>query len=218
MAPRNPKIDPNVIEFDMRGVEPRREGGKAAHVPPGDYLLEVVKAEAVAIKSGADAGKPQIAWQMQIKAVGVENAHDPEALAGIGDVIYLNTKVKYANPKTQGWFLRNLLMDLLGADTTGNTGTLRLDDKAGKRVAATLVDGKPYTKIDDDGNEVTTIRSEIKYTYPADKFVGAGGAQEGAPAPTAKANGVATPEQAKAAIEEPDADEEEMEELAVQSL
>lgn len=224
-AAGKPGTDENVINLNFGGVAPRREGGKAAHVPPGDYLLEVVSAKNVPIKSGRNQGKRQIAWQYKIVDTAVDSA---AARAGIGDSIYVNTQVEWADPAKQGWFLRNMLNDLLNTDVTGATNVkLQLDDKAGKRLGATLADGDEYQAknadgelmFDDDGNAVMRIRSEIKYTFPASKFVPASGedVEEAAPAPKAAKNGASSAQEAAVAVTEADEDED-VEELDVQSL
>lgn len=207
-----PGTDENVVKLDFRNVGERKEGGKAAHVPPGDYLLEVASVKNVPVANGANKGKRQLAWIFRI--VGVSAANDTEeARSGIGDTVYLNTMVEWTDPKKQGWFLRNLIEDLLEAQVTGAALNLKLDDKAGKRLGVTLVDGEPW-------GDDQTVRSEIKYTFPASRFIPAGGAAPAAAAaPSAKAesNGVSTAEEATEAVEAATEDED-IEELPVQSL
>lgn len=231
--PTAPKIDPNVAHLDFRGLRPR-SGGKRASVPDGDYLLEVTDAKVVAIKSGANRGKPQIAWKFKIAAVSKQLAHLAEARKGIGDSLYLNTGIF---KESKGlFFVRNLVDDLMydalqGKSTTGSELDLRLDDKIGRTVGATLVLGAEEEWIDDDGNEHTSQNSEIKFTFPASKFQGAapaasddedeGDEEEEAPAPKpapkARSNGKAEAEAAAEAVSTADEDED-IEELPVQSL
>lgn len=210
-----PGTDENEIQLDFRNVKPRG-GGRAAQIPPGDVLLEVISAKNVAVKN--KPSERQIAWQFRVVAVANQ---DEDSINGIGDTVYTNTGLG----ENSIWFLRNLLDDLLGVETTGKAPKVRLDDKVGKQVGATLNWGKPY-------GEDNTIRSEIKATFPAARFIAAHGgatqAQEDdepveveapkpAAAPKARSNGVATPAAAAEAVSTADEDED-LEELQIQSL
>lgn len=232
-ATRTSKLDPNVVNLDFTDLRPR-SGGPRAHVPEGDYLLEVTGAEHKPVANGQNKGKPQIAWRFKIVAVDPSLAHVKEAREGIGASVYLNTRV---DKESKGlFFLRNLVDDLMadklkGASTTGAKLEFRLDDKVGLRVGATLVDGNPYNFTDDDGVEQSRVSSEIKFTYPASKFRGAAAAPAAqddaeeaeeapaaAPAPKAKQNGAAAAQAAAEAVTDDDGDDEDVEALDIQSL
>lgn len=209
-----PGTDENVISIDARGVGERKEGGKVASGLVGDFLLKIRSAKNVAVRSGKNAGKRQIAWLFEI----VGTPDDAESKAGLGCVIYLNTMVEWADPEKQGWFLTNLLEDLLGATIRGTATKLTLDDKAGKLLGATLADGDPYDYENKDTGEVEQrTRSEIKYTFPASRFVGfvpGGAGHKGEDSGSAKS---ASP--TKAAEQVATADEgEDTDELDVQSI
>jgi hypothetical protein len=211
---KGPGTDENVVNLDFTKLDPRG-GGKAAQVPAGDYLLQLTAAKNVPINN--QAGRRQIAAQLRI--VGTPNF--AAAKAGMGETVYQNLQIM---PDSGGlWFTRNFVDDLTGKETTGKAFALRLDDKIGMLIGGTLADGKPYT----DKNYEEQVRSEIKGTFPASRFIGynpaEGGAaeddseEEEAPAPKAASNGRAAKKAVEAAAEEvassDDEDEIEVEEL-----
>jgi hypothetical protein len=198
-----PGTDEAVINLDFRNVGPRG-GGKAAHVPEGDYLLELTAAKNAPV---ANSTNRQVALQFRI----IGTPPHAEAKAGMGDTVYQNAQLG----EKSLWFLRNMLEDLLGKEVTGKAITLTFAEHIGKRVGATLADGKPYTNKDGD----ETVRSEVKYTFPAARFVGynpaLGGSseqpdEEDAPAPKAAQNGRASAQEAAAAVTESSADDDEI--------
>lgn len=197
-----PGTDENAVNLDFTKLGPRG-GGRAAHVPGGDYLLELTGAKNVPIQN--QAGRRQIAAQLRIVATGVD---DPEALAGLGDTVYQNLQVM---PDSKGlWFTRNFIEDLTGKEVTGKAFQLTLEDKIGMRIGATLGDGKEFLNKE---NELTT-RSEVKYTFPADRFVAVGGKKGSA---KATANGAASAEDAADAVAET-SDEDEEEDIPIAGL
>ena len=205
----SPGTDENSILLDFSKVGPRG-GGRAAHVPEGDYLLEVAQLKNVEIASGDNKGGRMIGAQLRI--VGTPNS--PEARKGMGDTVYQNMQIG----EKSLWFVRNLIEDLTGKEVTGQALRLPLDKMTGKQVGATLVDGRPYERVDKDtGEVVTTIRSEIKYTFPAERFVGYR-AGESAVAAKADENGISTPAAAAAAVSEPEPSPDEQDDLDVQDL
>jgi len=98
MEARMPTKGPSKITVDFSGVEERREGGgRAAHVPEGDYLLRV---EACELKSKKDdATSKYLNWRVTIAA--------PEKYKNAGSIWHTTTL------KQEGlWSLRNFLEDL----------------------------------------------------------------------------------------------------------
>lgn len=212
----NPGTDENVVQIDFRGLTPRG-GGRAARGPEGDYLLQLVAAKNVQI-NGKPATQRQIAAQFRV----IGSPDFKEAREVIGSTVYTNLQIM---PDSKGlWFTRNVLEDLLEKDVTGKAVKLTLDEHINKLVGATLQDGKPFVpKNSETGEEVTNL--EIKYSFPASRFVGynpsaGGGAapsqdeddeEEEAPAPKAKSNGKAPAKAAAEAVAESSEDEEEIE-------
>ena len=90
-----PKL-PSKLTVDFSQVEDRREGGKAAHVPTGDYLLKVVGCE---LKTKQDATSKYLNWRLTI--------HSPEKYKSAGSIWHV-TSLK---PEAL-WNLRNFLEDL----------------------------------------------------------------------------------------------------------
>jgi hypothetical protein len=219
----HPGTDENVVNLDFRNLTPR-SGGRGAHVPAGDYLLEIVSAKNVNVKGKTDR---QISVQQRI--VGTPNY--AKAREGIGQTVYTNLQVM---PDSKGlWFTRNYLEDLLGKEITGKAATLTLSEHIGKRIGATLQDGKPFVpKNSESGDEET--RSEVAGTFPASRFVGynpatgeAGGDDEDAedeeeappaPAPKARANGRAPAQAAEAAVEAVTASSDDEDDLDIEEL
>lgn len=207
-----------------------RKGGRSAHVPPGDYLLEVTDAEVVSVKSDPSGKKKQVAWIFRIK--GGE--------AGIGQIVYYYTSLD--ETKRGGlWQLRNLLSDLAGGtEIAKSKANIDLTSKIGKQVGATLVDDEPYMptdesgspKLNPDGSQVVIEKSVISLTFPASSFVGIAAhaaqtqpvpqvpAQAAAPAPAAVVqNGaVADPVAVAAAIAQPAVEDADIEPLPVADL
>lgn len=211
-----PNTDENVIIIDARNLSPRG-GGRGAKAPIGDYLLEVVSMKNVAIANGKNKGQRQVAIVTRI----VGTPDEPEARACTGDSVYANAGIG----ENSVWFLRNIIDDMLGADITGTSTSLRLDDKVGKRFGATLVPGDEFVNKQDEMD----WRSEIKNTFPASKFVGASSGGNAPAAAEEEADEAPAPKPAKAApkaaaaaaaeaVNEPGGEDEDIEELPVQSL
>jgi hypothetical protein len=99
MEARMPRpVLPATLSVDFSQVEERREGGgKAAHVPEGDYLLKVLGSELRSKKD--DETSKYLSWRLGIVK--------PEKYTNAG-VIYFVTSLK---PEAL-WNLRNFLEDL----------------------------------------------------------------------------------------------------------
>lgn len=87
---------PAVLTLDFSNVGERTEGGRAAHVPEGDYLFKPTKVELRSKKD--DESSKYLSWVMAIQA--------PEKYKG--RVIYFITSLKAESL----WNLRNLLEDM----------------------------------------------------------------------------------------------------------
>lgn len=128
---------PSKLTVDFSNVEDRREGGKAAHVPEGDYLLKVVGAELKSKKD--DETSKYLSWRLVIAK--------PERYKNAGS-IYHTTSLK---PESL-WSLRNFIEDM-GITVPKKAIALPIAEivKAGKLIGATLEDdeynGKVKSKI-----------------------------------------------------------------------
>lgn len=128
---------PSKLTVDFSNVEDRREGGKAAHVPEGDYLLKVGGIELKSKKD--DESSKYLNWRFTIVA--------PEKYKNAGSVYFI-TSLK---PESL-WNLRNLLEDL-GITVPKKAVGLPIAEiaKSGRIVGATLEDdeynGKVKSKI-----------------------------------------------------------------------
>lgn len=142
------------LSVDMTNVPDRREGGRAAHVPEGDYVLKVRDASFVPVASGANQGKHQALWVLDI----VKPAKHKSAGS-----IWHRTGIW---PEAV-WAFRNFLQDLKGgAELPKKAVNVDLSRYIGAEIGATLVDGEPYGK---PGQE-KRVKSEISQTFPASKY------------------------------------------------
>ena len=142
------------LSVDFSQVEDRREGGKAAHVPEGDYLLRVDGCEKRQNK--AKDGE-YLAWKMGIAK--------PEKYKTKG-FIYHNTSLK---PEAL-WNLRNFLEDL-GLKIEKKTLNIPIAKIVANHmlIGATLQDGEPYND---------KVKSEIAATFHKSKFEDTGEEEE----------------------------------------
>jgi len=128
---------PTKLTVDFSQVEDRREGGRSAHVPEGDYLLKIAGVELKAKKD--DESSKYLSWRFTIAA--------PEKYKNAGS-IYTVTSLKPENL----WSLRNLLDDL-GITVPKKAVALPLAEiaKSGRICGATLEDdeygGKVKSKV-----------------------------------------------------------------------
>jgi len=140
---------PAKISVDFSDVEDRRAGGgKAAHVPEGDYLLQVVGCERRK-KKDSDPAQYYLSWQCAIAK--------PEKFKNKG-VIYHNTSLK---PEAL-WSLRNFLEDL----------GFKVEKKAISLPIASIVEKKPLIGATlEDGDEYNgKIKSQIAATFKKSEY------------------------------------------------
>jgi len=142
-----PKV-PSKLSIDFSNVEDRREGGKAAHVPPGDYLVQVVGCELKTKKD--DETSKYLSWRLQIVT--------PEKYKGAG-TIWHTTSLK---PEAL-WNLRNFLEDL-GISVPKKS----VDVPIQAIVAKKLIIG--VTLDDDTYNEKT--KSKVQATFKKADYEG----------------------------------------------
>lgn len=148
--PRDGEKKVTKLSVDLSGVPERREGGRAARVPEGDYILKLKDAYFTKVKAGSkNAGQPQAVWVFEIA--------QPSKYKSAGSIFY----------RTGMWpdalfSFRNILQDLLnGKEIPKKVHTIDLTKYIGKEVGATLADGDEYNG---------KIRSEIVNTFPASKY------------------------------------------------
>ncbi len=124
---------PTKLTVDFSGVGDRREGGKSAHVPEGDYLLKVAGVELKSKKD--DETSKYLSWRFVIAK--------PEKYANAGS-IWTNTTLKPDGL----WSLRNLLDDM-GINVPKSAVALPLQTiaKSGRLVGATLEDEEYNGKV-----------------------------------------------------------------------
>lgn len=142
--PTQTRNRPATISVDFSNVGERRQGKAAAHVPAGDYLLEIVDYE---IRSKQDdESRKRISWETKIV--------QPSAHAG--KTIYHNTGL---SPESL-WTLRNLLEDC-GIKVPKKLVDLPLAKMIGKRFGATL---------EDDDYNPEKLKSKVAATFAAAEF------------------------------------------------
>lgn len=141
---------PREITADFSNVGERREGGRAARVPEGDYLLEVRGCQRKWKKGESQDESPgYLTWMLAIVK--------PSAHKNAG-FVYHNTTLKEEGL----WNLRNFLEDL-GLKVPTSRLKIPIEKIVAKKMqlGATLVDGEPYND---------KIKSEIAATFPKEKF------------------------------------------------
>jgi hypothetical protein len=121
-----------------------RKGGRASHVPEGDYLAKPVKAELR--KSEKQGGGRYFSWRIQI----VKPAKYK------GKTLYVNTSLK---PDAL-WNLRNLINAALGKNVAGKAVNFDPEALYGKTIGITVEDDEYEKKI----------RSQIVDFFPKDDF------------------------------------------------
>jgi hypothetical protein len=141
------------MKIDFGGVEQeiRSGGGKAAHVPEGDYLLKIVSHE---VRKKEDTGSKYINWRFTIVS--------PKEYKG--KTVYDITSLK---PEAL-WNLRNLIHAATGKNVAGKAVAFDPEAIEGKIVASTLEDDE-YTRTK-DGEQITTIRSRPVDYRPKDEL------------------------------------------------
>jgi hypothetical protein len=127
-APQGSK--PASLSIDFEGVEERRQGGSAAHVPAGDYIVQVSDYEVRTKKD--DASRKYISWQLKIVA--------PAEFKG-KKVYFVTSLVKESL-----WNLRNFLEDM-GVKVPAKLVDVPLAKLKGRQVGVTLDDDEYEGKI-----------------------------------------------------------------------
>jgi len=132
------------VKIDFSGVDKEiRSGGRAAHVPEGDYLLKAVNAE---LRKSDRTGGRYFSWRFQIV--------EPKKFKG--KTLYDRTSLK---PDAL-WNLRNLIHAATGKNIAGKVLNFDPEVIYGKTLMATVED-------DEYNNQ---LRSQIVDYQPADKF------------------------------------------------
>jgi len=132
------------VKIDFSGVDKEiRSGGRAAHVPEGDYLAKPENAE---LRKSERTGGRYFSWRFQLL--------EPKKYKG--KTLYDRTSLK---PDAL-WNLRNLIHAATGKNIAGKV--LNFDPEA--------VYGKPVTITVEDDEYEGKIRSQIVDYQPADKF------------------------------------------------
>lgn len=132
------------IKIDFSGVDTEiRSGGRAAHVPEGDYLAKPVNAE---LRKSEKSGSKYISWRFQVV--------EPKKLKG--KTLYDRTSLK---PDAL-WNLRNLIHAALGKNIAGKVVNFDPEQIYGKVMMITVEDDEYEGKI----------RSQIVDYQPKDKY------------------------------------------------
>lgn len=153
----NKPDDDQILDADFSNVEERRGGGRQAHVPPGDYLLKVIDARVIGVKSDPSGKKKQVKWDFLII----------DGETGLGG--RLTEYASLDKDATGGmWKLYNILSDLAdGKDIPKSAVKVNLASKVGLPIGAFLEDDEPWRR--DDGTVVE--KSRIATTYAPSKFI-----------------------------------------------
>lgn len=132
------------IKIDFSGVDTEiRSGGRAAHVPEGDYLAKPVNAE---LRKSEKSGSKYLSWRFQII--------EPKKYKG--KTLYDRTSLK---PDAL-WNLRNLIFSATGKNIAGKV--VNLDPE--------VVYGKPLMITVEDDEYEGKLRSQIVDYQPKDKY------------------------------------------------
>jgi len=140
------------VKIDFSGVDKEiRSGGRAAHVPEGDYLAKPVNAE---LRKSERTGGRYFSWRFQLV--------EPKKYKG--KTLYDRTSLK---PDAL-WNLRNLIHAATGKNIAGKV--LNFDPE--------VVYGKPLMITVEDDEYEGKIRSQIVDYQPADKYEENGGGED----------------------------------------
>jgi|SRR5215831_4974548 len=136
------------IRIDARGLDPNiRSGGRAAHIPEGDYLFKVVGHEK---RKSERSGNAYVSWQMQC----VSKPY-------VGKTIYHITSLK-----TEAlWNIRNLIFACTGKNIAGNIVDFNPQTIYNKIFAGTTEDDSYVRNSGGDG-EQEVIRSVLADIRP----------------------------------------------------
>jgi len=136
------------IRIDARGVDPNiRSGGRAAHLPEGDYLFKVSGHE---IRKSERSGSRYVSWQMQC----VSKPYT-------GKTIYHITSLK----SEALWNIRNLIFACTGKNIAGSIVDFNPKTIYGKVFAGTTEDDS-YVRNQGQDDEREVIRSVLADIRP----------------------------------------------------
>jgi len=141
-----------VIRIDARGVDKEiRSGGRAAHLPEGDFLFKVMSHE---VRKSERSGSRYISWTLQCVTPKFK-----------GKTIYHITSLK-----TEAlWNLRNLIYACTGKNIAGKIADFKPRTLYGKVFAGTTEDDS-YIKDEGGDNEKEVIRSVLADIRPKDQL------------------------------------------------
>jgi len=136
------------IRIDARGVDPNiRSGGRAAHLPEGDYLFKVTGHE---MRKSERSGSRYVSWQMQCVSKPYQ-----------GKTIYHITSLK-----TEAlWNIRNLIFACTGKNIAGSIVDFNPKTIYGKVFAGTTEDDS-YIRNEGESDEREIIRSTLADIRP----------------------------------------------------
>jgi len=118
------------IRIDFTGVDKEiRSGGRASHIPPGDYLAKAVSSEV----RKTDAGSKYISWRFQVV--------DPKKYKG--KTLYDRTSLK----TNALWNLRNLINAAVGKNIAGKVVNFDAEVCYGKTLMVTVEDDEYEGKV-----------------------------------------------------------------------
>jgi hypothetical protein len=142
------------LRIDFSGVDKEiRSGGRAAHIPEGDYLFKVVSHE---LRKSERSGSRYISWQVQCMS-------KPYA----GKTIYHITSLKHEAL----WNLRNLIFACTGKNFGGKVANFAPRTIYGKVFAGTTEDDT-YIKNEGNENEREVMRSILADIRPKAELKG----------------------------------------------
>jgi Protein of unknown function (DUF669) len=135
---------------DFGGVDPeiRKGGGRAAHLPEGDYLVKVLSGE---LRTSEKKGTKYFTWRLGVT--------QPEKYKG--KVLYLTTSLK---PEAL-WNLRNFIHAATGKNVAGKVVNVDPEALVGKVVCVTAEDDEYEGKMKSVPQDV---RSKEEYTASED--------------------------------------------------
>src|SRR5215472_8689286 len=141
-----------VIRIDFRGVDKEiRSGGRAAHIPEGDYLFKVMSHEK---RKSERSGSSYISWSFQCVTPPYK-----------GKTIYHITSLKYEAL----WNLRNLIFACTGKNVGGKIADFKPRTIYGKVFAGTTEDDS-YVRNEGQDDEREIIRSVLADIRPKDQL------------------------------------------------
>lgn len=132
------------LKIDFSGTEKEiRRGGKAAHIPEGDYLFKVVKHE---LRKAKDGKSRYFSWQVQCLSKKYK-----------GKTIYHITSLK---PEAL-WNLRNLIHACTGKNVAGRLVSFVPESLYGKVFAGTTEDDE-YENPDTGKITIKSVLADLR--------------------------------------------------------